>query len=680
MCKISIIIPVYNVEKYLSRCLDSLINQTLTSLEIILINDCSTDDSLKIMEEYSKRDERIKIIDLKTNQGAATARNKGLKIASGEYLSFIDPDDFVDTNYYEELYRAGANGKYDIVKCPLKIINIDGTMTESSLQKHLKKTKNNYLFSYEWTTAIYKHSIVKENNIDFPDECRKGQDIVFLSRVLLRATSLKLIDSVYYYYNKRYDSLNASKIPLNSIKSALRAIKLTINELNSSNIFSNDKNLYIEIFKNYYNVIFFTLSQCNSQDAKNECSNALIDYFYLCKDIQCFENIYEIPWILKYIKEKNVRKLSQYISKIKNNNYREKPLLWYQKIFCVKNDTRGKYKKFIYFLGLKLNIRKNKLKTLLNELKKDIDELKTKQLKQQIEFSSNNYALKKKINYNVQKYCAIEKREECLKNWYFEQTHELLDLTQPKNYNQKIQWLKLYDSTPLKSKLSDKYQVREYVKNKIGEEYLIPMLGVWDSFDEIDFNILPEQFILKCTHGCGCNIIVKNKLNFNREDAKLKIDNWLNTDFSNFGFELQYSNIPPKIIAEKLLENTNNDLYDYKVWCFNGKAHYVQFLSERNTDGLKMAFYDREWNKQNFVYSVPMDKKNNKKPENLNLLLELAEKLSEGFKHVRVDFYITNDEKIYFGEMTFTSCNGISNWEPKEINYKLGQLIEVEER
>ena len=265
-----------------------------------------------------------------------------------------------------------------------------------------------------------------------------------------------------------------------------------------------------------------------------------------------------------------------------------------------------------------------------------------------------------------------------LKDWYFEHTGENLNLENLQTFNEKIQWMKLYDSTPLKTRLADKYLVREWVKEKIGEEYLIPNLGVWDSFDEINFDELPDQFVLKCNHGAGYNIIVKDKSKLDLEDARNKINKWLQEDFAfKNGFEMHYSAIPRKIIAEKYIENFDNDLYDYKVWCFNGKAHYVQFLSERNTDGLKMAFYDREWNKQDFVYSYPLDQKENKKPVNLNLLLSLAEKLSESFSHARVDFYITNDGRIYFGEITFTSYSGICHWEPKSTDLMLGQMLEL---
>ena len=270
--------------------------------------------------------------------------------------------------------------------------------------------------------------------------------------------------------------------------------------------------------------------------------------------------------------------------------------------------------------------------------------------------------------------------EAYLKEWFLKQTRKELNLDNPQTYNEKIQWMKLYDSTPLKTRLTDKYLVREWVKEKIGEKYLVPLLGVWDKFDDINFDKLPEKFVLKCNHGSGWNIIVTDKSKLNLADAKQKIDQWMNTDFSVCaGLELHYRPIERKIIAEEYLENNNDDLYDYKVWCSNGKADYVMFLSERKKH-LKMVFFNREWQKQNFVYSHPMNDQIIPKPENLNEMLDLAEKLAKDMSHVRVDFYRLNDGTLKFGEMTFTSASGNCGWNPPEQDKIMGDLITLPEK
>ena len=269
-----------------------------------------------------------------------------------------------------------------------------------------------------------------------------------------------------------------------------------------------------------------------------------------------------------------------------------------------------------------------------------------------------------------------------LENFYKKIMHKPLNLNNPQTFNEKIQWLKLYDSTPIKTKLADKYLVRDWVKEKIGEKYLIPLLGVYDKFEDIDFYKLPKQFVIKCNHGCGFNIIVKDKSKLNLADTKEKLDKWLNTNFAfRCGYELHYRDIKPKIIIEQYIENkgSNGDLYDYKFWCFNGKVKYIQFLSERNLDGLKMAFYDRNWIKQHFVYSHPLDEKIIEKPNNLKKMIQLAETLSKDFNHVRVDFYRLDDGHIYFGEMTFTSASGLCKWNDEKINKYFGALIKLPE-
>lgn len=147
-----------------------------------------------------------------------------------------------------------------------------------------------------------------------------------------------------------------------------------------------------------------------------------------------------------------------------------------------------------------------------------------------------------------------------------------------------------------------------------------------------------------------------------------------------WGMEPQYKNIKPRIIAEEYLENDDHDLYDYKIWCFGGEPKYIQFLSERNTNGLKMAFYDTQWNRQEFVYDHPRLNHEAEKPDNLDEMLEIAAKLAKDFCHVRVDLYHLNNGEIKFGEMTFTSCSGSCNWDPPEYNKILGDMITLPEK
>ena len=266
----------------------------------------------------------------------------------------------------------------------------------------------------------------------------------------------------------------------------------------------------------------------------------------------------------------------------------------------------------------------------------------------------------------------VENIKQSFKNYYGYD----LDLDNPKTFSEKMMWLRVYDNTPLKTKCADKYLVREYVKEKIGEEYLIPLLGVYDNFDDIDFDSLPNQFVMKCNHGSGYNIIVKDKTNFDKESAKEKINKWLNEDFGTLYGEIHYSSIKRKIIIEQYIENIDGDIEDYKYCCFNGKPYYIMYCTDRASGNTKYTFLDLNCKNLQFNCHGELFTKNVEPPINLQLMYVLAEKLSNDFKQVRVDLY-NIEGKIYFGELTFTPFGGYYNFQPSEWNFKLGELLDL---
>ncbi len=272
----------------------------------------------------------------------------------------------------------------------------------------------------------------------------------------------------------------------------------------------------------------------------------------------------------------------------------------------------------------------------------------------------------------------LDKLKIYLKVWFFKKTGEILNLDDPKTFNEKIQWLKLYDSTPLKTKLADKYLVREWIKEKIGEEYLIPLLGVWDKFDDIDFDKLPDRFVLKGNHGCAYNYIVKDKSKMDIEDARKKFNKWMKRNYAqNGGVELHYKDIPPKIVAEAYIEDSNKELNDYKIMCFNGKPEYIWIDQGRFTDRTE-NIYNTKWELQPFLLTYPNSKEEVAPPQNLDKMFELAEILAKDFSLVRVDFYNV-DGKIYFGEMTFTSASGVDKFIPSNYNRVWGDMLKLPE-
>ena len=245
----------------------------------------------------------------------------------------------------------------------------------------------------------------------------------------------------------------------------------------------------------------------------------------------------------------------------------------------------------------------------------------------------------------------------------------------PVSYTEKMQFAKIYESTSLKGELSDKYSVRKWVADKIGEKYLIPLLGVWETYDEIDFSRLPDQFVLKTSQSSGTNVIIRDKSTIDHKELKKTFDFWVkqNWAFAGKGFEMHYQYIKPRIIAEKYVTDCNGELNDYKFLCFNGKPCFVWVDVGRNTDHRRNV-YDMNWNLQQWrQYTFKNTDKPIPKPERFAEMVHLAETLCKGFDHVRADFYYV-DGTIYFGEMTFTNGKGYELIYPPECNDMLGKL------
>ncbi len=269
-----------------------------------------------------------------------------------------------------------------------------------------------------------------------------------------------------------------------------------------------------------------------------------------------------------------------------------------------------------------------------------------------------------------------------LKKIYKERTGRTLNLKNPKTLSEKIQWLKLYDNLPIKGKLSDKIEVREWVKSKTDKILFPKIYGIWDSFEKIDFESLPNTFVLKTNHASRMNIFIGDKTKIDEESSRklnLLFTKWLNTNFAySYGFEMQYKHIQPKIFAEEFLVNPKMDiLSDYGFLCMNGKVKFIEHLVFHKEKKAERAIYNTSWQKQYFSHSEqPMLPEEIQKPQNLDLMIELAEILAEDFKLVRVDLNEIED-KIYFGEMTFTPCSGHMTYDPPEYDRILGDMLDL---
>lgn len=255
-----------------------------------------------------------------------------------------------------------------------------------------------------------------------------------------------------------------------------------------------------------------------------------------------------------------------------------------------------------------------------------------------------------------------------------------LNLEDPKTFNEKLQWIKLHDRQPVYSKMVDKYEAKKYVADIIGEEHIIPTLRLYDRVEDIDFDGLPQQFVLKCTHDSGGIVICKDKSLLDRDAAIRKLQYGLRKNYYYQNREWPYKNVRPRIIAEQYMNNDGQELDDYKVHNFNGEPKVILVCSDRYKEsGLAEDFYSCEW--QHLDVSRPglrHSKEVQERPAELDEMLELAKKLSKDIPFVRTDFYIINHQ-VYFGEMTFFPACGMKPFVPREWDYKFGSYITLPE-
>lgn len=268
---------------------------------------------------------------------------------------------------------------------------------------------------------------------------------------------------------------------------------------------------------------------------------------------------------------------------------------------------------------------------------------------------------------------------------YFVRFKKPLNLNNPQTLNEKILYLSLKTDTSLWTRCADKYEVRSFVEEKGLKEILIPLIGVWDNVSDIDFEKLPNEFVLKATHGSGDILLVTNKFNLNWNDVIKTFKKDLSKRYGAIESGHHYMRIVPRIIAEELIKNdeettkTSFSLIDYKLWCFNGKCHYIWACSNRNEHSTEVMTYDREWNaypEYSIFYDGYRQGELLPKPLNLERMIEISEKLSEDMPCVRVDLYNVSG-KVYFGELTFTSYGGLQDFYTDDFQKLAGSHIDL---
>jgi len=273
------------------------------------------------------------------------------------------------------------------------------------------------------------------------------------------------------------------------------------------------------------------------------------------------------------------------------------------------------------------------------------------------------------IRYRIIKYLMHHFPILCVRYKYFKRLHKTFNLNNPQTFNEKSQWMKFNHNTPLMERVADKIQLRDYLTEKGLDKHIIPILHIYNSYSEIDFNILPKEFVIKTNHGSGMNTIVLNKDTINHSHLKAKYDYYLKVNYSDFNHELVYQNIIPKIIIEPYYGN----LIDYKIMCTNHKILYTVTLKRYNNH-FDSSMYDENWDKSisSFKNINPLD--NTIKPKHKEVMNQLATYIAQDFLQVRVDFYEINDH-IYIGECTFYCQSGMIQFIPETVDKELGKKL-----
>ena len=284
-----------------------------------------------------------------------------------------------------------------------------------------------------------------------------------------------------------------------------------------------------------------------------------------------------------------------------------------------------------------------------------------------------------KIYYRYPQIFKWMNDELCLKVTYRMMMGKKLDLENPVTFNEKLQWLKLHDRRTEYTTMVDKYEAKKYVSNRIGEEFIIPTLGIWNCFDDICLDKLPNEFVLKCTHDSGGLVICQNKNELDIKAAQKRINRSLKKNFYWVGREWPYKNVEPRIIAEKFMPLSGDNCAEYKLFCYNGSVVWCMIctgdarLGTRTNDGFTSDFEHLP-----IKFGYKNSERIFKKPEEWLQLIDIAEKLSEGIPQVRVDTYLING-KIYFGELTFYHESGFGLIDPAEWDFKLGEKLDLPE-
>ena len=654
MPKISVILPVYNVEQYLKRCIDSISNQTFVDFDLIIVDDGSPDNSGEICDEYARKDSRINVIH-QVNGGLSAARNTGIDWAiensDSEWITFIDSDDFIHPLMLETLIYGAEKEATDISMGFIKNTH-RSYIEEEKVDKYayiIKNREEYWHMSYEGkpfapqvimcVAKLYKKSLI--SNLRFKNGVTH-EDVFWVSDYAQNINKIVVYTQNVYYYYQRAESI------VHSVSS-----KTTTDELNG---------------------LLYKVKTCvlKFPQYKEEGCKSFIDCYFICanKYISSYSTDTSLirEWTMSHRRE--IKKLTSHFLTFGQNLFLGIFPFFSSNFFIKLLDYRLDILDYLY-----LHI-KQFLKTIgiIKPIKKTFFGIQNR---------LSDFLYKYKFDRKCKKIEVYAKTnpKKCCKYFYKVKMKKRLDLKSPKTFNEKIHWLKLYEILPnieLYTRCADKYLVREFICEKGFSNILVPLIGVFNSPNEINFDSLPNKFVLKANNASGLNLIVKDKSKLKKEEVLNTLDRWLKTEYWLAGGEWQYRDIPPKIVCEEFINPEGSELIDYKFFCYNGKVNYIDiWINHKEGSKPNYIYFDRNLNPVPFnsdTINFINSKQNIKLPNNLEEMITIASELSKGFPFVRVDLY-SEYGKIYFGELTFTPCAGVDRSFNELGQLKLGEDI-----
>ena len=607
---LSIIIPAYNVEKYLDDCLSSCFRQDIPSddYEVIIVNDGSKDRTEEIASRWASEHNNIKLLS-QTNKGLSEARNAGMAIAQGEIIMFIDSDDWIEDNCLcrliqifdstrADMVRIGAAKIVDGKKCT--IASYDNNETSSIIPGiNLLRTR----FNVSALLSVYRKSFLKSNNLSFYPGIFH-EDNEFSPRAYYYAKNVASTNEITYFVRQTPGSITRSINP-KKIHDLIIVVERLINFTEQL----SDSRLSSEIYFQAGLTLNWAIKETRKLD-KNQ-------------------------------RKEIYRKLSQ-----KRDIFRK-----LTRSHLLLHKTEGAIMTLLFMFR-----PKKALQTIMEVCHKWLEKA-------------------------VVTVCG----ESTLgyKSVYFLRARKTLNMHNPKNLNEKLFWLARYWRNPLITKCADKYLVREYLAEKGCDDILNELYGTYDRAEDIPFESLPQKFVLKCNHGSHMNIICENKDDFDKESAIRQLNKWMKKEYGR-GYEWQYRPIPRKIIAEKYIESVDGKMTEYQIFCFNGIPQFFLVRNDlRNSEvdkaGTQYAVsYTMDWERvymrkgeERFDFEVP-------KPKNYQKMIDYAVRLSADFPQVRVDYYEV-DDRLIFGELTFSSNGNVQSNYKKEYIDSLGERLQLPE-